>query len=124
MCSIAINTDLMKWLILNILLKVKIMKRLVALLFLVVFVLSLGIIPAVAQDAPTATFAGTWPYVLPPDHTLNSFASNGLGDNLGALFETYVELPFAIYNWADGTYSGLLAEKWGFTDDNKAYEVT
>ncbi|MCP6756795.1 hypothetical protein NL533_34735, partial [Klebsiella pneumoniae] len=75
-------------------------------------------------DAPTGTFAGTWPYVLPPDHTLNSFASNGLGDNLGALFETYVELPFAIYNWADGTYSGLLAEKWGFTDDNKAYEVT
>ncbi|HSS96658.1 MAG TPA: ABC transporter substrate-binding protein, partial [Terriglobales bacterium] len=100
------------------------MKRLIFLVLLLCSILSMGLLPATAQDAPTGTFAGTWPYVLPPDHTLNSFAANGLADNLGALFETYVELPFAIYNWADNSYSGLLAEKWGFVDDNKAYEVT
>ncbi|HVU14170.1 MAG TPA: ABC transporter substrate-binding protein [Phototrophicaceae bacterium] len=99
------------------------MKRL---LFLVLLtsLLVVGVIPAAAQTAPTGEFSGNWPYVLPPDHTLNSFAPNGLGDNLGSLFETYVELPFAIYHWADGTYEGLLASKWGFTDDNKSYTVT
>ncbi|MBI1277503.1 MAG: hypothetical protein GC179_05195 [Anaerolineaceae bacterium] len=100
------------------------MKRFVAVALLLCFVLALGLIPTAAQDAPKGVFEGTWPYVLPPDHTLNSFASNGLGDNLGSLFETYVQLPFAIYNWADGTYTGLLASKWGFVEDNKAYQVT
>ncbi|MEP6987155.1 MAG: ABC transporter substrate-binding protein, partial [Chloroflexota bacterium] len=61
---------------------------------------------------------------LPPDHTLNVFASNGLPDNLGTMFESYVELPLAIYNWDSNTYSGLLADKWGFSADNKTYNVT
>lgn len=100
------------------------MKRLLLSVLLMGFAFILGVVPSAAQDAPKGTFAGTWPYVLPPDHTLNSFAANGLADNLGALFESYVELPFAIYHWADNTYEGLLADKWGFVDDNKAYQVS
>ncbi len=100
------------------------MKRLFAVLVLLSFTLSLGLMPAAAQDAPKGTWLGSWPYVLPPDHTLNVFASNGLPDNLGTMFESYVELPLAIYNWDADTYSGLLAEKWGFSDDFKTYNVT
>src|SRR5262249_26379571 len=102
------------------------MKRIAILVFLLGFVISQGGLfttPARAADAPKGTWLGSWPYVLPPDHTLNSFSSNGLDDNLGSLFKVYVELPFALYKWADDKYEGLLAEKWGFVDDNKAYQV-
>jgi peptide/nickel transport system substrate-binding protein len=80
--------------------------------------------PAAAQEGPKGTWSGTWPYVLPPDHTLNGYASNGLDDNLGSVFRSYVQLPFAIYKWADNKYEGLLAEKWGFSDDMKSYSIT
>ncbi len=100
------------------------MKRLCAILLLLSFTLGLGLMPAAAQDAPKGTWLGSWPYVLPPDHTLSAFASNGLGDNLGTMFQSYVELPLAIYNWDADNYSGLLAEKWGFSDDFKTYNVT
>lgn len=103
------------------------MKRLVVLIFLLGLLVSqagISSMPAAAQEAPKGTWLGSWPYVLPPDHTLNAFASNGLPDNLGALFQSYVELPFAIYKWADDKYEGLLADKWGFVDDNKAYQVS
>ncbi|MFN8530148.1 MAG: ABC transporter substrate-binding protein [Anaerolineae bacterium] len=82
------------------------------------------ILPIHAQDAPTGTFYGTWPYVPLPDHHLNGFASNGLDDNLGALFRTYVQLPAAIYNWGTEEYVGLLAESWGFSDDGTYYSIT
>jgi peptide/nickel transport system substrate-binding protein len=104
------------------------MKRLMtlALLFVTVFAFAAGNSSRASAQAtgPTGTWLGTWPYVLPPDHTLNAFASNGLPDNLGTMFQSYVELPFAFYNWADGSYTGLLAEKWGFAADNKSYSVT
>ncbi len=100
------------------------MKRLFAVIVLLSLTLSLGLMPAAAQDAPKGTWLGSWPYVLPPDHTLSAFASNGLGDNLGTMFESYVELPLAIYNWDADNYTGLLAEKWGFSDDFKTYSVT
>jgi peptide/nickel transport system substrate-binding protein len=100
------------------------MKRFVLVLFLVCLVFAPAVIPAAAQDAPKGVWLGSWPYVLPPDHTLNAFASNGLGDNLGVMFRAFVHLPSAVYKWADNKYEGLLAEKWGFVDDNKAYQVT
>src|SRR5260221_2988656 len=83
-----------------------------------------GVLHSAAQDAPKGTWLGSWPYVLPPDHTLNGYASNGLNDNLGVIFRAYVTLPFAVYKWADNKYEGLLAEKWGFSDDMKSYNVT
>jgi peptide/nickel transport system substrate-binding protein len=78
---------------------------------------------ASAQEAPTGVWTGTWPYVLPPDHNLSGWATGGLNDNLGTIFRSYVTLPFAFYHWADDKYEGLLAESWGYVDDNKAYQV-
>ncbi|MFN8561234.1 MAG: hypothetical protein U0703_06325 [Anaerolineae bacterium] len=89
------------------------MKRLFAVM--VILVLALGmVLPAMGQDeAPQGVFYGTWPYVLPPDHSLNFFSPNGPTTNLGNLFWSYVELPPAIYNWGTQEYAGLLAEKLG-----------
>ncbi len=99
------------------------MKRLFAVM--VILVLALGmVLPAMGQDeAPQGVFYGTWPYVLPPDHSLNFFSPNGPTTNLGNLFWSYVELPPAIYNWGTQEYAGLLAESWGFSDDNTYYEI-
>src|SRR5258708_9691307 len=83
-----------------------------------------GVLHSAAQDVPRGTWLGSWPYVLPPDHTLNGYASNGLNDNLGGIFRAYVTLPFAVYKWAENKYEGLLAEKWGFSDDMKSYNVS
>ncbi len=77
-----------------------------------------------AQEAPSGTLLGTWPYVLPPDHHLNSFASQGLNDNLGILYRPMVELTPAYYLWASATYEGFLAESWGFSEDNTAFWFT
>lgn len=100
------------------------MKRLLAIVLVLMLLVSVA--PAFAQDGPTGTFLGTWPYVLPPDHNLNSFtATGGLNTNLGtAIYRPIVELPPAYFMWAEGTYQPLLAESWGFTEDNSAYEIT
>lgn len=100
------------------------MKRLLFVIALLIFALSLVVLPAAAQDAPTGTWLGTWPYVAPGTHHLNSFASGGLNDNLGVVYRSYVELPPAFYMWATNEYLPLLAESWGFVDDNTAYEYT
>ncbi|MBX3086484.1 MAG: hypothetical protein KF716_32915 [Anaerolineae bacterium] len=100
------------------------MKRLVLVAILIVSLFGMVNLSASAQEAPKGTWSGTWPYVLPPDHNLNGWATGGLNDNLGSIFRSYVTLPFAFYHWADDKYEGLLAEKWGYTADNKAYEVT
>jgi peptide/nickel transport system substrate-binding protein len=99
------------------------MKRL--LLLLVLLTLALGVaLPIGAQDAPSGTWLGTWPYAAPGTHNLNGFAAGGLNDNLGLVYRPFVHLTPAFYLWASNTYEGLLAESWGFTDDNAAYEYT
>jgi ABC-type transport system substrate-binding protein len=99
------------------------MKRL--LLLLVLLTLALGVaLPIGAQDAPSGTWLGTWPYAAPGTHNLNGFAAGGLNDNLGVVYRPFVHLTPAFYLWASNTYEGLLAESWGFTDDNAAYEYT
>lgn len=98
------------------------MKRLLLIVALLVFALSL--MPAAAQDAPTGSWFGTWPYVAPGTHNLNSFSAGGLNDNLGVVYRPLVELTPAYYLWATKEYVGLLAESWGFVDDNAAYEYT
>jgi peptide/nickel transport system substrate-binding protein len=99
------------------------MKRLFLVLALV---LMLGVVslPALAQDAPTGTWLGTWPYAAPGTHNLNSFAAGGLNDNLGLVYRPFVELTPAYYLWATQEYVTMLAESWGFVDDNAAYEYT
>jgi peptide/nickel transport system substrate-binding protein len=79
---------------------------------------------SMAQEAPKGTWLGTWPYAAPGTHNLNSFATGGLNDNLGLVYRPLVELTPAYYLWATNEYTPMLAEKWGFVDDNKAYEFT
>lgn len=78
-----------------------------------------------AQEAPTGVFYGTWPYTLPPDHSLNSFVSTGgMNTNLGVIYRGLVELQPAFYMWATNEWVPILAESFGFTEDNTAYEMT
>jgi len=90
----------------------------------VVLALAFGVFSASAAEAPSGTWLGTWPYTAPGTHNLNSFATGGLNDNLGVVYRPLVELTPAYYMWATNEYMPILAESWGFVDDNKAYEFT
>lgn len=76
---------------------------------------------ATAQEAPTGTWYGTWPYVLPPDHHLNSFSDGGLNTNLGVVYKSFVLLPHAYFMWATNEYVPLMGDSWGFSDDGTYY---
>ena len=92
---------------------------------LVLLALVLGSFGAVsAQEAPEGVWLGTWPYRLPPDHHLNAFADGGPNTNLGNVYREMVELAPTFYFWSDNSYQPILAESWGFVDDNTAYEFT
>jgi peptide/nickel transport system substrate-binding protein len=89
--------------------------RVVIAILLSVFALSGA---ALAQtEAPDGVFLGGWPYSLPPDSHLNSFATGGPNTNLG-IYYSLVESPSAIYRWADASWVPLLGESWGFDGDN------
>jgi peptide/nickel transport system substrate-binding protein len=95
------------------------------LLLIAVLIVTIGaVLPVSAQDAPDGTWLGTWPYSAPGTHNLNGFAAGGLNDNLGNVYRTFVHLTPAYYLWASSEYVGLLADSWGFVDDNAAYEYT
>jgi peptide/nickel transport system substrate-binding protein len=99
------------------------MKRLLLVFALLLAVMGM-VVPSAAQDAPSGTWLGTWPYAAPGTHHLNGFAAGGLNDNLGNVYRSFVHLTPAYYLWATNEYVGLLAESWGFVDDNAAYEYT
>lgn len=99
------------------------MKRLLALI--VVLSLLLGAaLPLAAQDGPSGTWLGTWPYAAPGTHNLNAFSAGGLNDNLGLVYRPFVHLTPAYFLWASNEYVGILADSWGFVDDNTAYEYS
>lgn len=100
------------------------MKRFFLVLALLTFALGMSGLPAAAQDAPTGQWLGTWPYAAPGTHNLNSFAAGGLNDNLGLVYRPLVELTPAYYLWDSNEYVGVLAESWGFNEDNTAFEYT
>lgn len=88
--------------------------------FIVALLLLLTLtVGSVGAQEPTH-FAGGWPYQLPPDGHFNSFASNVI--NLGAYWDL-MEPSLATFIWAEGAYEGLLAESFGFNEDNN-YVVT
>lgn len=95
-------------------------------LLLIVFLLVLGPVAGLvsAQEGPEGVWLGTWPYRLPPDHHLNAYATGGPLDNLGNVYREQVELAPAFYMWSDNSYQPLLAESWGFVEDNTAFEIT
>lgn len=100
------------------------MKRLFLVLGLLTLALGLVVLPVAAQDGPSGTWLGTWPYSPPGTHNLNSFAAGGLNDNLGLVYRPMVELTPAYYLWASNEYVGILADSWGFVDENTAYQYT
>ena len=103
------------------------MKRLfLPVVILLLIFSSLVSVPFAQEDmeGPSGQWLGTWPYVLPPDHHLNAFASGGPNSNLGNVYRVFAELTPAYYLWASDEYVGLLASDWGFVDDNTAYEIT
>lgn len=100
------------------------MKRLSLTLTLFLLLLGTALSAVSAQDAPEGVWLGTWPYRLPPDHHLNAYADGGPNTNLGNVYRELVELAPAFYMWADDSYVPILAESWGFTEDNTAYELT
>jgi peptide/nickel transport system substrate-binding protein len=101
------------------------MKRTSRILFaLLIAMLLLGglVGQVVAQEAPTGTFYGGWPYTLPPEAHLNSFATGGPTSNLG-IYYNLVELTPAMYRWADASWIPLLASEFGF-EGEEAYTLT
>jgi peptide/nickel transport system substrate-binding protein len=100
------------------------MKRFLSAALVLILALSAVMGSVSAQEAPEGTWYGTWPYVLPPDHHLNGFASGGPNSNLGVLYRGMVELTPAFYMWATDEWMPMLAESWGFVEDNTAYEIT
>ncbi len=90
--------------------------------FVVLALTAAMVLPAAAQEAPSGTWLGTWPYAAPGTHNLNGFAAGGMNDNLGVTYRPLVTLTPAYYLWGSNEYIGLLADTWGFVDDNAAYE--
>lgn len=99
------------------------MKRLLAVIVILSLLLGAAL-PLAAQDGPSGTWLGTWPYAAPGTHNLNAFSAGGLNDNLGLVYRPFVHLTPAYFLWASNEYVGILADSWGFVDDNTAYEYS
>ncbi len=100
------------------------MRKFLAIVVVALTALMSSGVSMMAQEGPTGTWLGTWPYVLPPDHHLNNFASGGPNDNLGVVYRPLVHLTPAYYLWGTAEYVPMLAESWGFTDDLTGYTFT
>jgi peptide/nickel transport system substrate-binding protein len=60
----------------------------------------------------TAEFHGAYPYQLPPTGHFNTFATNGI--LALTLYHDVLEMPMAMYKWAEQKYVPYMATKWGF----------
>ncbi|MCB9453722.1 MAG: hypothetical protein H6672_20015 [Anaerolineaceae bacterium] len=101
------------------------MKRLLLVFGLLLLTIGVVVVPVAAQDGPSGTWLGTWPYTAPGTHDLSNWSANGLEANLGSpVYRPLVLLQPAFYMWSTGEYVGILAESFGFTDDFSAYEYT
>lgn len=72
------------------------------------------IVEVTAAPTGPGVFAGAYPYTPPPVGHINFFATNNMG--LG-IYRTFFQPPFAMYNWADGTWRNMLAESWEIDND-------
>jgi peptide/nickel transport system substrate-binding protein len=57
-------------------------------------------------------FHGAYPYQLPPTGHFNTFATNGI--LALTLYHDVLEMPMAMYKWAEQKYIPYMATKWGF----------
>ncbi|MFL5804732.1 MAG: ABC transporter substrate-binding protein [Roseiflexaceae bacterium] len=63
-----------------------------------------------------AEFHGAWPYQLPPKGHFNTFATNAiLADGI---YRDMLQMPMAIYDWANSKFIPLLATEWQNDADN------
>jgi peptide/nickel transport system substrate-binding protein len=59
-----------------------------------------------------AEFHGAYPYQLPPVGHFNTFAANGIMALI--LYHDVLEMPMAMYRWAEQKYEPYMATEWGF----------
>jgi peptide/nickel transport system substrate-binding protein len=59
-----------------------------------------------------AEFHGAYPYQLPPVGHFNTFATNGIMALI--LYHDVLEMPMAMYRWAEQKYEPYMATEWGF----------
>ncbi|MDQ3252119.1 MAG: ABC transporter substrate-binding protein, partial [Actinomycetota bacterium] len=57
-------------------------------------------------------FHGAYPYLLPPTGHFNTFATNGIFAL--TLYQDVLEMPMAMYKWAEQKYVPYMATEWGF----------
>ena len=57
-------------------------------------------------------FHGAYPYQLPPTGHFNTFATNGI--LALTLYQDVLEMPMAMYRWAERKYIPYMATEWGF----------
>jgi len=57
-------------------------------------------------------FHGAYPYQLPPTGHFNTFAANGI--LALTLYQDVLEMPMAMYRWAEQKYVPYMATEWGF----------
>lgn len=94
-------------------------KKQLAFLFLLLLALTFGSVSA--QDEGSTLYIA-WPYQVPPDGHFNSYATNVI--NLGGNnYQDLMEPPFAVYMWSEGVYEPMLAESFGYDEDNN-YVIT
>jgi peptide/nickel transport system substrate-binding protein len=60
----------------------------------------------------TKEFHGAYPYQLPPTGHFNTFATNAI--LALTLYHDVLEMPMAMYKWAEQKYVPYMATKWGF----------
>ncbi len=85
------------------------MKKLLSILLIAGFVLSLAPMSVSAQDGDKAIFKGAYPYQVPPQGHFNTFVTDGI--TVG-IYSDLFQLPLARYMWADGTWWPVVATEW------------
>jgi peptide/nickel transport system substrate-binding protein len=59
-----------------------------------------------------AEFHGAYPYLLPPEGHYNTFVTNAFFAL--TLYQDVLEMPMAMYRWAERKYVPYMATEWGF----------
>jgi peptide/nickel transport system substrate-binding protein len=57
-------------------------------------------------------FHGAYPYQLPPTGHFNTFVTNAIF--MQTLYQDVLEMPMAMYRWAEQKYVPYMATEWGF----------
>ncbi len=107
-------------------------KRFTGILITLCLLFALAVVPLMAQGAaePAApvsaapamapTFAGGWPYPIPPTGHYNMFVANAI--ELKFWREMH-QLPLALYVNATGEYTPMLAKSWKIDEEAKVMHV-